>query len=806
MTDTASLREKLLQAAPTLCYQLSVKAERWTSPVVDTLNNKIPGHGFPKTFNDPVWGVITLYPWETIILDSPLLQRLRGVRQLGMAHHVYPGASHDRLEHSRGVVEASQRMMDALERNAMFRRRFGTDRDEQIPQLSEFDKVATRLAALLHDVGHTSFSHATENIVHDSLAAEFDRAIEIFREQFEGVTKVSPSELIAAIIILSEPMQRIFEHPRFEATDRPATLPLAISARILGSRSFLLAGYLSGIISGPIDADKLDYMARDCHHAGLPLGLDIERLINKLEVVTITPDNANNPELRARAERSGNKRIYEIGISLSGLGAYEQMIIGRVILYDRLYYHHKVRSAEAMVRQLVKLYEEERNKTFTLQELFNDVPDDTTLGILGGLIQTPDKKIDGRCAKLAEAIQIRNIYYRAFAFAPRFIAGLSKLSDEHRKDAVALLWVPVLSQLSTTEGCKIISGKIFEVAQLLKKEIDGLKVEDELYPEHILVDLPLNRVVVRGGDILTRTEDGQVGTPNLFFDPERWSQAYEHQKQCGFVFTPKKFVNLIAVASRIVFFETYGIVMDVNADRASKTSGKIKSHWFLEAAKFGICTTDCAETFKEEIPLLIQIRSSDLDDILPKTWRSGFPELTAELSEMFQEAMPAGFAPRVHKLISEIIGHMALLLDTIEKGGDFVNISSLPERLFQNEVRNLLRAQGCNVQEGTELGGGETDLIIDELLVIENKVLGETDNPFDVGEKFDWQARRYSISVLNKVAIVCAAYRPEKESSILPLNKRFSIRQVGSAENEFAVIRVVVPWGYSVPSKAKPPK
>lgn len=194
------------------------------------------------------------------------------------------------------------------------------------------------------------------------------------------------------------------------------------------------------------------------------------------------------------------------------------------------------------------------------------------------------------------------------------------MPDHEQKDAKSLLWVPVLSQLSTTVGCNNISQRIYEIAQRLKENIDDLKIEDDLQPEHILVDLLVNRVVVRGSDILTRTEDGQVGTPNLFFDPERWSQAYEHQKQCGFVFTPKKYVRLVAVAARIAFFETYKLVMDVNADRASKTSGKIKSDWFVEAAKYGICTTDCAETFKTEAPILVPIRPSDLNSVLPDSW------------------------------------------------------------------------------------------------------------------------------------------------------------------------------------------
>ncbi|HEX9620480.1 MAG TPA: hypothetical protein VF989_10105 [Polyangiaceae bacterium] len=57
---------------------------------------------YPKTLNDAVWGTIQILPCETMLLDTPLLQRLRGIRQLGMAHLVYPGAGYSRLEHSLG--------------------------------------------------------------------------------------------------------------------------------------------------------------------------------------------------------------------------------------------------------------------------------------------------------------------------------------------------------------------------------------------------------------------------------------------------------------------------------------------------------------------------------------------------------------------------------------------------------------------------------------------------------------------------------------------------------------------------------
>jgi hypothetical protein len=73
---------------------------------------------------------------------------------------------------------------------------------------------------------------------------------------------------------------------------------------------------LSGVLSGPLDADKLDYMARDSHHAGLPVGIDVKRSISRLQVVTVTPPNAPNESVRKRARAMPNERPHELGISI----------------------------------------------------------------------------------------------------------------------------------------------------------------------------------------------------------------------------------------------------------------------------------------------------------------------------------------------------------------------------------------------------------------------------------------------------------------------------------------------------------
>jgi HD superfamily phosphohydrolase len=335
--------------------------------------------------------------------------------------------------------------------------------------------------------------------------------------------------MIAIVLVTSEALRSIFEHPRFGATSSPTRLAPAIVSHILGSRLCLDAPYLSGIISGPLDADKLDYMARDSYHAGLPVALDTNRLINKLEVVAITPENVTNPTLRDRAAATPGRRYYDIGISVAGLGAYEQMIVGRVILYDRLYYHHKVRAAEAMVRKLIEVAEHERGRQFVLEELFFNLEDDGMIDLFAGRLRADGfEGGNERARSLGATVRERQLYHRAYAVAKRFISGFEGLDAERQEQNRIYRWNILLEDLSSAEACRELERTIFETARRIGGELPGefAPEGEELREEHIVLDIPFNKSVVRGSDILTRTEDGHLSTPNLFFDPERWSNAY----------------------------------------------------------------------------------------------------------------------------------------------------------------------------------------------------------------------------------------------------------------------------------------
>lgn len=353
-------------------------------------------------------------------------------------------------------------------------------------------------------------------------------------------------------------------------------------------------------------------------------------------------------------------------------------------------------------------------------------------------------------------------------------------------------------------GCKQIASKILVKARLVASSIPDLQhLAQGIEAEDILVDFPQNRVVVRGSDILTRTARGHVVTPNLFFDPERWSQAYEQQKQCGFVFARRDCIPVVALAARLVFLEEFETVFGINGDRAAKTVGMVKSQWLSQLAQRGLCSTEALALLSQEKPQLAPFREADL--CIPKKWLiddAGFPK---RLCGQMREALPGGVAASVYKSVLAALEHLLIFLDVVEQSGRFVAADQPAEKDLQDYLRDHLRSRQVNVREGMEVGGGETDLILPGDIVVENKVRGETADPQDSGPHYGWQARRYAVALCTRIIFVVLAYKPASEAAILPLPSRVAASRPHGAPDGFVEIRLVVPWGQPVPSRAKAP-
>jgi len=241
---------------------------------------------------DPLWGSIAVDPVAARLLDTPALQRLRYVRQLGLAHLVYPGASHSRFEHALGAYHLARRALANLHEAG------------GLKALPADEPAVVSAAALLHDVGHYPFSHALEEIGaphHEALA--------------EALVTIGP----VAEILRSE-----------VGTDAPERVFALISSKSESP--------LQGLISGSFDLDKTDYLKRDARMCGVPYGeIDEDRLLQSMLVLT-------DPE-------SG--RAY-VGIREKGLSAVETLLFAKYQMYRNVYWHHACRSATAMYKRIVE--------------------------------------------------------------------------------------------------------------------------------------------------------------------------------------------------------------------------------------------------------------------------------------------------------------------------------------------------------------------------------------------------------------------------------------------------------------------
>jgi HD superfamily phosphohydrolase len=763
------------------------------------------GGNYPKVINDPVWGTIELFPWEIVLLDSPLMQRLRGVRQLGLAHFVYPSACHDRLEHARGVVEAADRMLQRLHRNAQHRRTFGHDMG--VPSVQDEDRYIIRLAALLHDSGHGPFSHAIEPLIEQRYRKEFKALQRVAAEDFSGVGEVSVSEAIAVLMVLSPSFGAVLNHNGFSLPYK-TNAAVRIAARIVGSRTQIHSTFLSGIVSGPIDADKLDYMARDAHHAGLPLKLDTDRLISKLEILVLTEANCPPKEtaLLDRIRTVEGKRVYQMGISISGIAAYEQMIAARLLLYDKVYFHQKVRCADAMAQRLVKVAEIERGKQFTVTDFFGGFSDDTMIWLLGGQLKGKDfrggKK---RAQKLAERISNRTLYHRAVAVASRFIGGFDHFNDPTLATSErAALWSNFTRELSSFDAVYSFEEEIFNTAKEIGAVVVELKDMAELLQrDDLIVDMPPNKSRLGSHLLFTHTEDDRVGLPNLYFNPERWSEAYELQKRSAYVFCTKEVRTLVGLATRVTLFRKFRLALN-DASASYAKVAKIKPEWIDTLKSTAVIDAECAIQLKDGATPLQIIQSNDLR--LPSEWVSGDPNLPQRLAQEIREARPGGLPLVVRTALVSAIFDVAAILNAIVKDGSWRKLSKIAERDMQTEMLKLLRAREVRAIEGSKVGGGETDVIVYDNIVIENKVAKKSDDPMSVGVDYPFQARRYAISLCQSAFITFVAYSPKSEAGLLPQNASVRAKPVLGVPGDFVEIRFVVPYGFSKPSRASSPK
>ncbi len=257
-----------------------------------------------KRVYDEVHGYIELTEAERAIVDSPIFQRLRFIKQLAAAWYVYPGATHTRFSHSLGAMHLMGVIASRLYSLGYIH--------------SKDDVQLLRLVALLHDVGHTPFSHAIEPYLRETL----------------GITH---EDLSRVIILGSYDIRETLAEYGYD--------PHEIVAILEGKHREPLYNQLT---SGGLDVDRMDYLLRDALHTGVSYGtIDIHRLINTIVV-----------------DGEGNLAVLE-----KGLEALENFYVARLHMYRTVYYHKTIVGYEILLRKIYDRLSKEMDDPFFIKSL-----------------------------------------------------------------------------------------------------------------------------------------------------------------------------------------------------------------------------------------------------------------------------------------------------------------------------------------------------------------------------------------------------------------------------------------------------
>jgi len=348
-----------------------------------------------KIIRDAILGHNIFYQHEVNLIDSPLMQRLRRVHQTALAYLTYPAATHTRFEHSLGCVIFAQKMIDALNRSS------------QKGLVNPVQTVELRLAALLHDVGHGLFSHASE-IVYDS----WDPAGEI-----RALMRVNPElsgepeghEILSYYIVKSDRFKKLWKEiiTQYDGAEGKFINKLRkinfdrVANMIIGEKASVdYPTWLSKVINGPFDVDKLDYMGRDGYFSGLVTPIDTDRLFVSLSVFD--------------PPRGEPFMCVDIG----GATVLEQILFNKMLLFSSVYDHHKVRGS---FRMIASLLEDMRSQQWTVNGVrLKRAVDFLRLDEYGLLnSEHSSKKLTARVKKLRDRILPR----RALVITPQALKG-----------------------------------------------------------------------------------------------------------------------------------------------------------------------------------------------------------------------------------------------------------------------------------------------------------------------------------------------------------------------------------------------
>lgn len=253
-----------------------------------------------KIIRDPIHDLIKVeHKLVLDLLDTEPMQRLRRIRQLGVASLVYPGAEHSRFAHSLGVYHLAGRMFEQI-----------TLKSKE----NERDMLLVQVAALLHDIGHGPFSHLFE-----AFLSELRFKNTKSHEMWSGSIVMEHQELVECFDEYGEEFQS------------------DVKDVITGDYKSPL---VHSIVNSQLDVDKFDYMLRDSYMTGAHYGkFDLNWMLRNLHFKSVPMLDEDGLQIAAKGIALDARR---------GISALEQFLLGNLYLYNHVYYHKTVQCAEGV--------------------------------------------------------------------------------------------------------------------------------------------------------------------------------------------------------------------------------------------------------------------------------------------------------------------------------------------------------------------------------------------------------------------------------------------------------------------------
>lgn len=475
----------------------------------------------PKVFNDALLGNLLFARHEVAVIDCPVLQRLRRIKQTGLVYYVFPSATHSRFEHSLGAAALAERCFNAIRERADVE---GTDQLGN-PDRQRGDLAHLRMAALLHDVGHGLCSHASEQI-YGLLAdlREFKNTPAYARNQ--------PGEILSYLIVISPTFRKWFKENVVEGCQADLNLEI-ISKLILGKHDDPDKFFLANIISSAYDCDKLDYIARDSYYCGLALTVDLPRFYSMIST----------------AKYKGYRVLV-----LRSYVPLEQILFSKMTLFGSVYHHQKVKCVDSMLRSMIGHIVDNRDQaSFKVRGgislSFGDAvqylyaTDDDFFSQAGGF---GDDYIKG----MLNRFRNRDLFVRCLEISRRTVKNWDSYG---RQTLIDLSKVP--DQLAGVE------------AEINKRLPSPDK--EKCNKDDIRLSIPGIPGFKSGNALIQTSKHSDPENIEEYFPLEQWTDAYAHNKWRSYVYAPKEVAKGVRDAAISVLHDYSKL--EIDPDKSNQT-------------------------------------------------------------------------------------------------------------------------------------------------------------------------------------------------------------------------------------------